>query len=897
MSYAYAPNEGDATLFLRQLDGTRIDTIPRGGGAMFSEDGKWALYAVTPPQRAGGRGGQGGGRGQRGQTPPETPQPPQGRGGRGGGAGPRTQVLRNLETRATFEVNDVSNASFSPDGNYALFKRNRAQGAQHEGTDLLIRTLATGQTRNIGNVASFEFNETGALLAYTVDAADNVGNGVYLLHLESGLTQPLDTDAREYAQLSWNEQGTALAVLRGEKKERSALRDNVMLLFRGIDGRTTPRKTVLEPASLAGFPDGMVISEFAGLTWSDNGQRVFFGIKAQDVEPDTAGPRANVDVWHWKDEDAQSVQMVRANQERRATDAVVYHLDTGKFVRLGDDEMGGITRTAEGNGRYALARMDRPYAYEVTWGGSRADFYRVDVTTGERTPLEKAIGRSYGASPDGKWWLYLQNEKLVARDIATGNTVNLTGSSGVDFIDRRDDHPYELPIHGLAGWSKDGKSVLLYDDFDVWNVPLDGSKATNLTGGVGQAEQIHFRVIRLFDEEEGQGGGGRGGGGGGGGGGSSTIDLAKPIYLSANGEWTKKSGYYELKPGGRPAPIIYDDASIGGVSKAEHADRIVFTRQTFVDFPNYWVSDTRFSSPRQVTDANPQQAEYAWGRRVLVDYTNSKGQKLQATLALPANYEPGKRYPMIVYFYEIMSNQHHRYSMPTYDDRPHMSTYASDGYLVLQPDVVYEAGRPGTSAVDCVTSAVKKVIELGYADPAHIGLQGHSWGGYQSSFIVTQTDLFAAVVTGAPVTNLMSFYNELYKSSGNVQQGIVERGQVRMGTTPYENYELFKSQSPVQQAENINTPFLILHGTDDGSVDWHQGLEYFNAAKRLGKQVILLSYPGEGHHLGRKENQIDFQIRMKQYFDHYLKGAPPAKWITDGVPHLMKGRETDVVMH
>jgi dipeptidyl aminopeptidase/acylaminoacyl peptidase len=225
-----------------------------------------------------------------------------------------------------------------------------------------------------------------------------------------------------------------------------------------------------------------------------------------------------------------------------------------------------------------------------------------------------------------------------------------------------------------------------------------------------------------------------------------------------------------------------------------------------------------------------------------------------------------------------------------------MSTYASDGYLVLQPDVVYEAGRPGSSALDCVTAAVKKVVELGYADPERIGLQGHSWGGYQSSFIVTQTDLFAAVVTGAPVTNLTSFYNELYKSSGNVQQGIVERGQVRMGTTPFEDYDLYMSQSPVHQAHKITTPFLILHGTEDGSVDWHQGLEYFNAARRLGKNVILLSYPGEGHHLGRKENQIDFQIRMKQYFDHYLKGVAAAKWITDGVPQLAKGRETDVVM-
>jgi dipeptidyl aminopeptidase/acylaminoacyl peptidase len=811
MSYAYAPNDGDATLFLRQIDAARVDTVPRGTGATFSKDGKWVLYSVTAPQRTGGQRGaaQGGQRGQapqRGQTPPQTP-PPQGRGGRGGAAGPRTQVLRDLETRATFEVQDIANASFSPDGRFALFKRSRAEGVAHEGTDLLIRTLANGQTLPLGNVAAFSFNETGKLLAYTVDAADNVGNGVFVYHVDTGLVDALDTERQEYAQLSWNEQGTALAVLRGEKKSGNVQRDNVLLVFSGLGAKESVRETVFDPVKATGFPQGMVVSEFTGLSWSDNGQRVYLAIKEQTSEPpESSDPRANVDVWHWKDEDVQSVQMVRRNQAERATHAAVYHLDTGKFVRLADDELTGVTRTVEGNGRYAIGRLDKPYRYEITWGGSRGDFYRVDVTTGERTLMVAGIGRAYGASPDGRWWVYLQNQTLFAREIETGKTVNLSQIAGVSFIDHRDDHPYELPIYGVAGWTKDNKAILLYDDFDVWSVPLYGGKAANITGGVGNAEQLRFRIVRLFDAQE-EGGGGRGGGGGGGGGGgNNAVDLSKPIYLSATGEWTKKSGYYELKPGGKPTPIVLEDATIGGVSKAENADRIIFTKQTFVEFPDFWVSDTRFRSPRRLTDANPQQANFAWGRRILIDYTNSKGQKLQATLALPANFEPGKRYPMLVYFYEIMSNQHHRYSMPAYDDRPHMSTYASDGYLVLQPDVVYEAGKPGTSAVDCVTAAVKKVIELGYADPARIGLQGHSWGGYQSSYIVTQTDLFAAVVTGAPVTNLTSFYNELYKSSGNVQQGIVERGQVRMGTTPYENYDLFKSQSPVHRPRTSKRP-------------------------------------------------------------------------------------------
>lgn len=374
--------------------------------------------------------------------------------------------------------------------------------------------------------------------------------------------------------------------------------------------------------------------------------------------------------------------------------------------------------------------------------------------------------------------------------------------------------------------------------------------------------------------------------------------MSKPLLLSTYGEWTKKSGYSELVAGGSPSSLLWLDKSIGAPIAAKNADRLVFTEQTFNEYPNYWVADKRFASPRQVTDAQPDIfKEFAWGTKKLIDFKNSKGVRLQATLTLPAGYEPGKKYPMLVYFYELMSDTHHTFSFPVYDDRPHMSTYASNGYLVLQPDVRYEIGRPGSSALDCVTSAVKKVIELGYADPAHIGLQGHSWGGYQSSFIVTQTDIFAAVVTGAPPTDLTSFYGTLYRSSGSIQQGITEVGQVRMGVgaTPWSARDLYESQSPVHNAPKIKTPFMILQGTADGSVDYGQGLEFYAAARRLGKQVILLSYPDEAHHLGRKENQKDFQIRMRQFFDHYLKGAPAPVWMTEGVPQTKKGLDPTIL--
>jgi dienelactone hydrolase len=872
MTWAQNRLEGEDTLFVRDLDREVSHVVPRGQNPAFSWDSRWVAYVVTPPSREGAAGGAGA---RTAQQRPATPGAP--------GAQGRTMVLRDLASGDSLTFADAATFTF-PENTGLVLVRKRGPGsdAGYAGADLVAHHLATGSTMNLGNVSDFSVNEPGTHLAYLVDAQGRAGNGAYLLELATNRITPLDTDQRIYSQLAWNEEGTGLAVLKGEVPEGKTQRDNLLLVWRDLDAPGAV--LTLDPATARGFPRGFVLSELGGVRWAKDASRLFLGIKEQEDRREPLSGRANVDVWHWADVNVQSVQQVRAARDRNRTWNGVVNLGRGdlSFVRLADETLETVSQA--GDSRWGIGRDPRPYEREVAWGGSRADFYRVDLDSGARALMAEGVGRTVSTSPDGAWWVYIRDEEVIARNVASGQEVNLTGSSGVDFVNRQVDYPYERPAWGTGGWTHDGKSVLLYDAFDVWEVPVDGSAATNLTAGVGEREQIRFRVTRLAG---GPGRGPGGGPGGMGGGADEGIDLDEPILLTAYGEWTKKSGYWEVKKGRQPEPLFWVDKSVGRPLKAQDSDRMVFTQQTFVEFPDYWLSDVRFRSPRKITDANPQQAEYAWSPgRVLIDYVNERGIELQATLALPAGYEEGKRYPMLVYFYERMSQQHHNYSMPAFDDRPHMSTYASNGYLVLQPDIVYTTGRPGSSALDDLTSAVNKVMELGYADPERIGLQGHSWGGYQSSFVVTQTDLFAAVVTGAPPTNLISFYNTLYRSTGTVQQGITEVGQVRMGTTPVEDFELYVSQSPVHHAHKITTPFMILHGTADGAVDWMQGLEFYNMARRLGKEVIFLSYPDEAHHLNQRNNQIDFQIRMMQYFDHYLKGAPAARWMTDGVPHL-----------
>ena len=860
MAYGLRPNGGDDTLHVTSLINSSEYIIPLAQNLRFSDDSKWAAYTITVDEETRKKMAQGGDKIY------------------------SQAELMNLETGEKYTVDRSDDMEFSMNGMYWVVHREKPESdkSSHKGRDLIVRDLQNGTVVNIGNVSEFAFNKKSTMLAYLIDASEKVGNGLYLKNLDNGALTTLDTDTTSYTNLSWdddnarrsewNKKGTGLAVLKGITIDSLAHSKNKLIVARNLGSGFT--KTVLDPENHRNFPNNMVISGNRNLSWSTNGELVFMGIRTQEPElkmdRDTV---ANVDVFHWKDDRIQTVQEQQASRDLRFTYVAAFNPENTTFTRLTDESLRDLNFSD--HNEFVIARDEKPYMDDVNWGISPADLYRVNLQTGERTLFAKNIKRTNGFSPDGRYFLYqkiaVRDTMLYVYDVEMNTNINLLEAAPIQFTNTEHPYPHESPIFGVAGWTKDGNHVILNHKYDLWLLELDGSQAENITDGLGEQENITFRYETLNDDEE-------------------YIDTSRKLLLSAFGERTKKNGFYELSIGDTPEPLLFEDASFGNVEKARDANRVILTRQTFVDFPDYYQTNSEFSDLEKITDANPQQKEYAWGERVLVDYENSRGVKLQGTLTLPANYEPGKKYPMIVYFYEKMSDRHHQYSMPVYDDRPHMSTYASNGYLVLMPDNVFEFGRPGTSSLDCITSATQKVIDLGYADPEQIGLQGHSWGGYQSSFILTQTDMFATVVTGAPPTNLTSFYNNIYGSSGTNHHGIMEIGQVRMGrdVTPWSHREAYQRENPMFHAPDIKTPFMILHGTDDGAVDWMQGLEFYNAARRLDKEVVLLSYPGEGHHLGREANQKDFQIRMKQWFDHYVKKEPAAEWITEGIPYIEK---------
>ncbi|GAB5554453.1 MAG: prolyl oligopeptidase family serine peptidase [Saprospiraceae bacterium] len=850
MTYAYSPNEGDtAKFFIRELEGDEIYSGWNAKTIRFSNDSKWLGFLVSPTKSEM--------EALKKKKKPVT----------------SALHLYNLNNQTVDTIKAVQGYRFSEVSNYLAIKKAKSNSdAEHTGTDLIIRNLNDGTTLNIGNVSEYDFNEKGSLIAYLVDADGDSGNGVYIRDLETQGTWPLHSGRATYSQLSWNEEGDQLAALFGITPEGKVQRENTLLWASGLQAgmNALGAAQTYVPNKADDFPEAYLISEYYAPKWNEAGTQLFLGIKAQqDVLKEKEELEANVDVWHWKDEVVQSRQMKTANQDRKSTYLSVLNLSNQRFVQLETEDRPDVESNEKS--AWAVASVDTAYRTKRNMPSGYADLYRIDTRNGATALIAEKVYHDLGIAPMGDYAVYSREGMMMLYHFEKGETTNITKRLDVSFQNKDFDRPVEKPTYGIGAWSSDGKWVMLNNKYDIYAFSLQSDKVLNLTKGLGKKENIRFRLMQLDPEAE-------------------TLDVEQPLLLSAYGEWTKKSGYYGVSWGKQPKALRYLDKMLGRPAKAKDADVIMYTEQTFEEFSDYWVTDLSFKSPQKVTNANPQITDFKWGRRVLVDYTDQRGHKLQATLALPAGYEKGKKYPMIIYFYEKMSQRHHQFSMPTYDDRPHMSTYASNGYLVLMPDIIYDEGKPGSSALDDITSAAQEVIDLGYADPKRIGLQGHSWGGYESSFILTQTDMFACTVTGAPLTNLISMYNVAYKRTGNLNGPILEWSQGRMGVSPWDNMELYRSQSPIHHAQNISTPFLILHGTADGAVDWVQGLEYYATARRLGKEVILLSYPDEPHHLQKEANQKDFQIRMKQYFDYYLKDVTPPVWIKEGVKHLDKKR-------
>jgi dipeptidyl aminopeptidase/acylaminoacyl peptidase len=937
-----APADAKPVLHLLRLDTNQDVEVANASAPAFSADSKWIAYQVDPNSGGrGGRGGRGGGggapaggaapAGQGGRANPNTPPAP-----------PRRVELRNLATGAVQAWQDIQSFTFSGTSSHLVLRRRApgggaapaggrggaggggapgggalGGGAASEGAtgprgaDVILHDLANGHDQLLGSVGEISFNKKGDLLSYTVDATVRDGNGLFVLDLRNGRVNTLDNDARVYGRLTWNDAGTGLAVLKGVDVDKMRERDNVLLVYPDIqvalgEAEATPKK--LDPAKAAGFPKGFVVSDRAALDWSGDGRRVFLGIKEQVPAADTAARRrgtdevADVDVWNTKDERIQSMQMTRAEADRNFTYRESFDVAAAKFITLADSTMRELDVSQDG--RWAIGRDVRGYISD--YKRPAADIYRVNTSTGERTLILKGQltgAHVLGISPDGNYFLYWKDNKFQAYNMDAATTTTLGGA--VNFVDVEYDHPGPRPSYGITGYTADGKALIATHQYDLWLVPIDGSAPRNLTNGVGGKNEIRFRYVRIEPDSGAPGAPGAAPGGGGGrggrGGGRGTIDLAKPVTLSAYGEYTKKDGFYELN-NGQLKELVYEDASFSPPTKAAHADVFLFTRQTFTEFPDLRVSGPGFKDAKKISDANPQQSEYLWGHRVLFDFKNKDGKRLQGILALPDDYKPGEKRPMLVNFYEKNSQNLHHYSAPSFLTGMGSSPMqaVSEGYITMLPDIYFHTGSSHSDMLECVEAAVKKVIEMGYVDPKKIGINGHSYGGEGAAFIGTRSRLFAAVGMGAGVTDLYQDFSQNWGWGYQVPGGSGANGndyylygQGRWGFSPWEKPDVYMFESALTHVPEVTAPFLIMHGTADPTVAFQNGLGFYNALRYNGKNAVLLAYTGEGHGLRGLANRKDLTIRYFQFFDHYLKGAPAPKWLSQGVPYLQKDLTVD----
>ena len=804
-------------------------------------------------------------------------------------------VLLNLATGEKRDFEKVRRFSFEPkQPNWIALHRYAPDGAAATaGSDLLLVDLRAGTITSIGNVGEFSFDDAGTRLAWTVEGRDLVGNGVQVRDLKTDIVRVLDSDKAVYRKLAWADSGLALAVLRGRPDSAAADTSFSVLGYGGF--ASVPKSVVYTPSDTGGFPSGMRITADRAPRWAADRSALFFGIAARRMTPESKTPRPDVRpaagipgamqstargsagddddlatlvIWHGKDPRLQSQQQVEESRDKQFTFLAEYRVNDHKFIRLGTDEVRDVTLAP--NERWAIGSDIRGYERAGNIDGMRyRDVYVFDTRTGDRKLVVKKLPNRELVSPDGSKFLYFEDGQYRVYDMAAGASRVITEHAPVSFVDTEDDHNVDRPPVAPVGWAKDGSAVILFDNWDMWRVPVNGSgTAVNLTGN-GRATKVRYQRRVVIDPQE------RG------------IDLSKPLYVSMYGERTKKEGLALVnvaKPGAKP--LMWDDAKFG-FARARDAETWVFTRQTVKEFPDYWVTTAEFRSPRRLTSANPQQTEYAWssGAR-LVDYVTDKGDSLQGALYLPANYEPGKKYPTVVYIYEKRSQFLHSYSVPNETQAFNASVYTSRGYAVFQPDIVYKVNDPGMSAVWAVVPAVKAAIATGIVDSANVALHGHSWGGYQTAFLVTQTNIFKSAIAGAPLTDMVSMYSSVYWNSGGGNMAIFESSQGRFKGNFLENYDAYIRNSPAFHADKVKTPLLILHNEHDGAVDFNQGITFFNTLRELGKDVVLLQYVGENHGLAQPKNMKDYTIRMREYFDHYLKGEPAPDWLETGIPRL-----------
>jgi dipeptidyl aminopeptidase/acylaminoacyl peptidase len=946
-AYILGPNEGDAEVVIR-------------GTQAGAKEWRFPVGDQAAAQRAAGGGGgggpQGGGAAALGISGnskwvafliyPSSATPRRGRGPTGAGAAPeRAQPTRlavvNLADGTKREFENVRAFRFAGDRSDWLAVHHAApvtpsmsgatggagggsgNAAAQTGTMLeLVDLGSSSPALPIANVSEFSFDDSADWIAYSVSVADQLGNGLQLRQLSTGITRSLDAQKATYRRITWGDSSDALAAVRvvTDTSITSTIDEQVTVVLWPRASLASTR-TVEITSATNGISGGLVLSGDYALNFGYRSNILYVGLReprpprtratggfsapspggsapgAGNTGRIAAAPQTDADVpslvlWHWKDPRTQAAQQIQENADRSYAYVAAYNIASGKVLPLADERMRSVQRGPRDT--WAVGVDISAYELDAGIKGfSYRDLYAVNLASGERKIIQKKVpgggpgGFGFGGnpmlafSPDNSRYAYYDTGDWKVHDFTTGATKSVTAGVNNSFWDDEDDHNQVKPGigGGLLGWSKDGTSIIVRDNWDLWRLPVNGA-AVNLTAN-GRSGKTRYQQRLVFDARD-----------------RSGIDLTQPMYVETYGELSKKEGLVRVDPmKGGVVSVALDSAKVD-YRRARDANVWTYNRQTVTRFPDFYAADEGLRNERRLTEANPQQKEVAWtpGAR-LIEYAcdsppdaagapGGPGAKRQAMLWLPAGYEAGKKYPMLTYIYEQLTQGFHVYAQPNATRYSNPSVFTSRGYAFLMPDIVYHVNDPGRSALWCVVPAVKAAIASGIIDSARVGLQGHSWGGYQTSFITTQTKIFKTAVAGAPLTDLTSMFGSVYWNTGNTDGSIFIASQGRFTGGPNDVPEAYARNSPQVHAQNLSMPFMILHNDRDGAVDFNQGITYYNHLRQLGKEVVLLEYVGENHGLARPANQKDYALRLTEWFDTLLRDQPAPQWMQDGIPRL-----------
>lgn len=849
-AYHTMPDRGDAKGYVKSTENDSEYVVKNGINPQINNNSTWAGFIIKPAELA--------------KLKADKDKPKNG------------MALVKLADGSIVNIENVKRFEFSEDSRWVAVHRlddGGKDGKKTSSSDLTIRDLFNETELNINFVSEFAFDSLSNYLAYIVDDPKDKQNGVYVINLKGSFSLPVKIEGKErgmYSSLTWSTQSGQLAYIScSEVKIRADSCD--VKIWDGVSNG------LRNAVSFAEAPEGWYIPKKNQLRWTEDQNRLFFGFKPYSdtipVKDKTKFSDSNyydihtilkdteLDIWHWNDPRVKTHERKWWDSNKDRVFTAVYNVQSGKFTQLADLTCPTVNVTE--NTEFALGYDETPYLKLNTWEGFFYDVYAINLNLGTKKLVAKKLSESASLSPSGSYVAYYQYPHWYLYNTKTDSVENLTAKIETPFYDEDNDVPADPSSYGVAGWLSNDRAVVIHDKYDVWTFYTDGG-FMNQTALEGRDSKIQFRVVNLDKRKRFW----------------SKDDV---VMLSGFDEKTKKTGIFRINfeiIG--PETVVFDSKKYRLAGQTDSLDRFLFFRESYDEAPDLWVADRDFRRRNRLSNINDQLEKYNWGKAEIVKWKNYEGEELEGILYKPYNFDSTKKYPMLIWYYERFSQRLHDFNSPYIGHRPAYQVYLDDGYLVFLPDVKFKTGYPGYSALSCIEPGVRNLIKKGFVDSSAVGITGHSWSGYQTAFLVTKTNLFAAAVAGAPVSNMTSAYSGIRIGTGLARQFQYEMGQSRIGGDLWDSLDAYIRNSPVFQAKTSFTPLMIMFGDEDWAVPWQQGQELYLAWRRLNKNCIFLHYSKEPHWPEKFPNRLDYAIRMKEFFDTYCLKKPAPKWILDG---------------